>query len=91
MFWYIRHYFYFNLRLDESPHVRVFRYEHLVSEPEVAVRDLFQFCGCPYKSTYARILHASSIRKHDHPEIDPKIEALCQDMTMRFDQHLVTS
>ncbi len=89
LFWYLRHSFYFDLGLDESPHVRVFRYETLVSEPETAVEDLFHFCGCPYKPAYARILHASSIRKHAHPEIDPEIESLCQDMTMRFDQHLV--
>ncbi|WP_089944106.1 sulfotransferase domain-containing protein [Candidatus Entotheonella palauensis] len=89
LFWYIRHYFYFDLGLDEVPNVQVFRYETLVSEPESAVEDLFNFCSCPYKPAYARILHASSIRKHPHPEIDPEIEALCQDMTMRFDQHLV--
>lgn len=90
LFWYIRHSFYFDLGLDEVANVRVFRYETLVSEPEAAVRELFQFCDCPYKPAYARILHASSIRKHAHPEIDPGIETLCQDMTMRFDQHLVT-
>lgn len=90
LFWYIRHYFYFHLGLDEIANIRVFRYETLVSEPESGVKDLFEFCGCPYKPAYARILHASSVRKHSHPEIDPEIEALCQDMTLRFDQHLVT-
>ncbi len=91
LFWYVRHYFYFDLGLDETPNVQVFRYESLVSEPETEVERLFRFCGCPFKPAYARILHASSIRKHAHPEIDPEIEALCQDMTMRFEQHLVNA
>lgn len=91
LFWYIRHSFYFDLGLDEAPNVRVFRYEALVSEPETEVESLFRFCGCPYQPAYARILHASSIRKHPHPEIDPEVEALCRDMTMRFEQHLVNA
>ncbi len=91
LFWYVRHYFYFDLGLDEMPNVQVFRYEALVSEPETEVENLFKFCGCPYQPAYARILHTSSIRKNPHPEIDPEIEALCRDLTMRFEDHLVNA
>ena len=86
LFWYLRHSFYFDLNLDQHPHVRVFRYENLVTHPAQQFGEVFKFCGCPFSSEYTRMVHVHSINRHPHPEIDPEIEAHCQEITYRFEQ-----
>ena len=86
--WYLRQTFYFDVSLYDEPNVRVFCYEDLVTQPEEQFAEMFKFCGCPFKPAYIRDIHPHSINKHPHPKIDPEIEALCQEMTARFDAHL---
>lgn len=80
LFWYLRNKLFFNQGLEQSPDVFLVCYEELVSNPERVMRIVCQFLGCEYRSTMTRHIFATSIGKHEAPDIPQDIKNLCSGM-----------
>jgi hypothetical protein len=86
LFWYLRNRFYFELSLDSSEQVRMFRYEDLVSRPLEAFTEMFAFCGCPFHPHLTTQIFDTSIGRYEPPKIDPAIATLCEELARAFDR-----
>ena len=85
LFWYFRNILFFEQDLDKDETVMAARYESLVTDPDREFARVFDFLGLDYSNFVARKVFASSVRKNPPPDIEPRIRALCESLTDRFD------
>lgn len=85
LFWYMRNAFFFALGLDRHPRMRLVRYESLVTEPERAFREVFDFAGAPFDPGFLDRVRATSIGKREPPQASPEIRALCAALHARLE------
>ena len=86
LFWHLRNSFFFELGLDSHPRVRLFRYEQVVRQPDMAFSDMFEFCDCPFEPSFTREIFATSIGKDPRPALDGRIEGLCAELAERIER-----
>lgn len=82
--WYMRNFLYFDQGLDRDPRVRICFYEDLATAPEPTCRSIAAFLGISFQHSMITKVHAGSVNKAGHPEIDPRIEALCSHLLGRL-------
>lgn len=84
--WYLRNHFFFELALDKDPRVLLLRYEDLVAAPQDHFQRVFSFVGnCPRDGLNLSAISTRSVGKAPFPAIDPRIAALCDELTHRLD------
>lgn len=84
--WYLTNNIFFRYRLDEmSERVLLIRYEALVEGPSTHFMKVFDFLRITFKPDYLSRVFNSSVKKKIFPKIDPRIEALCEEMMERLD------
>ena len=81
--WYVRNVLYFDVCRD--PRVMLVKYEDLVQQPAVHFPRIFEFIGARFFPEYASFIHTKSVRKHDLPRFDPKIEETCESLLRSLD------
>jgi hypothetical protein len=89
LFWYMRNALYFELCLDQYPsQIHLVRYEHLVSEPIREFGKLFAWLEISFRPSWVKGIFASSVAKQPFPEIDRRVQELCEDLEARLDAAL---
>lgn len=87
--WYLRNAIYFDYGLDHcTDRVRLLSYEESVQHPVEQFSTMWEFLGMEFQPGYVSEVFATSIRKQDFPRIDPRVEALCEEMTERLQRAL---
>ncbi len=86
LFWFLRNSLFFDLGLDRRPDVVLASYSGMVEEPERAMRALCSALELLYQPKL--IAHVDSRSRRSAPPLDlePEIEALCDDLEARLDQ-----
>jgi hypothetical protein len=84
LMWYLRNVLFFEQGLDQSKDLILVSYERLVSSPESEFRRIFDFVGIPYSPWHSRKVVASSIRKREPPDIEPKVQQECEHLLQAF-------
>lgn len=84
LLWYLRNILFLEGGLDRNHRVLPVRYETLVAEPTLEARRVFEFLGLPFDERYTAKVHATSVSRRSPPELDPEVEALCQDLLARL-------
>lgn len=86
LFWYMRNRTFFEQNLADNPNVIMSRYEDTVTKAPEEFARLCRFLGAQYRDDMVSRVFTSSIRKKQFPEINRRIEALCEEMTQRLDR-----
>lgn len=83
--WYLRNAIYFDFGLEEQPdRVLLICYEDLVRQPAEQFRAVFDFLDLSFDPACVSDVFSTSVHKQDFPPIDPRVEALCEEMTERL-------
>jgi len=85
LFWYLRNDLYFRLGLDQRPDVTLARYDDFVQAPEPSMRALCDFLEFPYADRLIKHIDARTAGRRPPLEIDPRVRALCDELTARVD------
>jgi hypothetical protein len=84
LFWYVRNELYFTLGLDRRADVLPVSYGRMVADPAGTARRVCAFIGLPYRPSLAAAVTAAPSRPP--LPIDPRVRALCDELTARLDQ-----
>ncbi len=86
LFWYARNSLFFDMELENDPRVFMCRYEDLVYQPEVKMKEIYAFTGASYpnKEEITGSVNTSSVGKGKEIKLHPEIEALCNKMLKRL-------
>ena len=82
--WYLRNILFFEQGLDKDRRVLAVSYERLVKDPYEQFRQVFAFLGLKYSPRLVRQVFANSVRRRAPPEIEPRVKALCEDLSERI-------
>lgn len=82
--WYMRNVLFFEQDLEQDDRVKIVFYEQLVKEPQQTFAQAFEFLGISLQPSTIRDIFSTSIAKDKCPSIDPRIDALCQQLSDRF-------
>ncbi len=85
LFWFARNQFFFQQRLQNRDDVMLCNYEHLVSEPNSVMQQIYNFVGLSYPG--AKIvsdIHQGSMMRGAGIQLDDEIEAMCSDLNQRL-------
>jgi hypothetical protein len=52
----------------------------MVRNPESVFKSIYNFIGLQYQKKAIKYVHAASIGKGAHIELNPQVEGLCQDL-----------
>lgn len=85
LFWYLRNSFFFSLKLDTHPRMRLAKYERLVSDPGRHFPAIFEQVGAPFDPAFVERVHAESVGRKAPPEVHPAVRALCEGLLSRLD------
>ena len=85
LLWYIRNQIYFDLNLNTDNRVLLVKYEKLVSNPKQELNKLFRFINYSPSRDYSKEIFATSIGKSPVPNLNPKIDNLCNDLMDKLD------
>lgn len=88
LFWYVRNDLYFRLGLDRRDDVLLISYRRMVEDPDAEARRVCAFLDLPYRPEFAADVAAGPAR--EPLAIDPRVRALCDDLTARLDQRTVS-
>lgn len=84
--WYFRNVLFFEHAFETRPDVLLVNYEKLVSTPRAQFLRLFEFLDLRCPAGVGGNVTARSIGKNAVPEIDPRVRAVCEELTGRFDR-----
>ena len=85
LMWYIRNSLFFNQRLEDNDRVFLWSYDEFVSDPATELKPLTHFLGTHYYPYMTRKVHSRSIGKDSRPQLNPRIEELCDSMLERLE------
>ncbi len=91
LFWYLRNSFFFALRLQAEPRMRLVRYETLVQEPERSFPAVFSHLGVPFEPTFLGRVRASAVGRREPPQASAAIRDLCRSLQDRLDAQALLS
>jgi hypothetical protein len=85
LFWWARNRLFFDLGLDEHPHVFLCEYETLVAAPRSVMSSIYEFCGVrpPARDTTRRI-HSMARDRGASSAISSDVKALCEELHTRL-------
>lgn len=86
LFWFARNRIFFEKNLDSSSAVGMCRYEDLVVQPKITMKNNYKFLGVEFPSE--KILDdikRSSIGKGDGVDISEEIDSLCRELLVRLE------
>ena len=81
LFWYFRNLLFFERAYDEDPRILAVHYDRLVTEPTTQFPKVFGFLELEYSKRVSSSVFASSVGKRLAPELDPRVHALCDELT----------
>ena len=84
LIWYLRNVLYFEQQLHQDERVLLAHYEQLVTAPQVAFPQIFDFLGLNYSVFVSSQVFASSIRRREPPVIAAPVHELCTALTERL-------
>lgn len=88
LFWLARNQLFFDLDLENHPAVALCRYEHLVQQPAVVLRRIYEFVDVPCPDlSHAAQVHSKSVSKGSGMNLSPAVGALCDQLQARLDAH----
>lgn len=88
LFWLARNQLFFDLDLENRPDVLLCRYEHLVRQPAVVMRRIYEFVDVPCPDlSHAVQVHLKSVSKGNGLNLSPVVGALCDQIQGRLDAH----
>lgn len=88
--WWARNRLVVELGLMDEPRVLIVRYEDLVAEHHEGFAELFRFIGMSHDaSAVARVVRRTATDPIP-PNLDPRVQELCQDLQSRLDAHVAT-
>ncbi|MEZ5934207.1 MAG: sulfotransferase [Alphaproteobacteria bacterium] len=82
--WLMRNQLYFDQAFDRDQRVKLVFYEDLVACPQATLEAAMVSVGLDYRRSLTAHVFASSVRKSGKPPIDPRIDALCQQLFDRL-------
>ena len=86
LYWLFYNRLYYDLHLDQENRALLTRYETIVADPERHFKTICAFLGISYEPNLAEGVFASSIRRDPSPDIDPQVNAACEDLWQRLCQ-----
>ncbi len=90
LFWYIRNQYFWELGLDRDPRFLMVRYEHLVSQPQMVFRTVFEHVGSDFDPDFVARMNARSVGKSPAPVLRSGIRELADGLLERFDAEYVS-
>ena len=88
LFWLIRNSLYFELGLEQRSDVLLVSYEHLVDDPEAAMRRVCAFLELEYRPEFTQHIDARAAHGRPPLVLDPEIRRLCDDLEARLETSL---
>lgn len=86
LFWYARNQLYFDLELAKHSDALLCRYEHLVAEPALVMRRIYDFVGVPCPDlSHTQQVHSASVTKGKNLELLPEVRQMCEQLQARLD------
>lgn len=82
LFWYLRNRLYFSLGLDQRADVQLLSYASLLADPVAAAHRVCAFIGLPFRPSFVADVAAGPSRSP--LPIDPRVRALCDELTARL-------
>jgi hypothetical protein len=82
LFWYLRNSLYFSLGLDQRADVQLLSYGSLLADPVAAAHRVCAFIGLPFRPSFVADVAAGPPRSP--LPIDPRVRALCDELTARL-------
>jgi hypothetical protein len=82
LFWYLRNRLYFSLGLDQRADVQLLSYGSLLADPVAAAHRVCTFIGLPFRPSFVADVAAGPSRSP--LPIDPRVRALCDELTARL-------
>jgi hypothetical protein len=82
LFWYLRNRLYFSLGLDQRADVQLLSYGSLLADPVAAAHRVCAFIGLPFRPSFVADVAAGPSRSP--LPIDPRVRALCDELTARL-------
>lgn len=82
LFWYLRNRLYFSLGLDQRADVQLLSYASLLADPVAAAHRVCAFIGLPFRPSFVAGVAAGPSRSP--LPIDPRVRALCDELTARL-------
>jgi len=82
LFWYLRNRLYFSLGLDQRADVQLLSYGSLLADPVAAAHRVCAFIGLPFRPSFVADVAAGPSRSP--LPIDPRVRALCDELTFRL-------
>jgi hypothetical protein len=82
LFWYLRNSLYFSLGLDQRADVQLLSYGSLVADPVAVAHRVCAFIGLPFRPSFVADVAAGPPRSP--LPIDPRVRALCDELTARL-------
>ena len=89
--WWGRNSLFFELGLEQIPNVRLLEYEKLVQEPKEVMEKLFCWSGPQWDEKIIRFVHDRSVKKKDLPNLNRKVERLCEDLKDKLRREFIKS
>jgi hypothetical protein len=88
LFWFARNQLFFDLELASCANVMLCKYEHLTREPAVLMRRIYDFVAVPVPDlSHTAQVHSSSVRKGSEAGFSTPVQALCDQLERRLDDH----
>lgn len=87
--WAIRNLIFFEKSFDTNSDVLLINYESLVSKPNLTFPQIYNFLNLEDNPNTYKHVHQSSIGKNKHPDIDPQIKQLCDQVWGKFSEHFI--
>lgn len=88
--WYFINRLYFDLGMFKDERIKLVKYEKIVANPEKEFANLCQFLGIAYEPAMIDGVFSSSIGKDATPELDPVVQADCDELFDRLSQEVET-
>ena len=84
--WWARNKLFTETKVSSLPHWLLLKYEPLVTEPRQVFDQVFDFIGLPHHEDAYQFVHSDSIKRHEHPDLNPEVANLCDTLTQELDE-----
>lgn len=85
LIWYARNSLFFDQQLENHDRVKVVPYDSMVAEPDLMMREIYEFCGIQYPGdSLVTGVHRQSVGLGKKVDISEEIASLCNSLWRRF-------
>src|SRR5688500_173796 len=86
LFWYVRNRFFFDLRLDRHPAVKLCSYERLVRDPSGMIGCVYRFLNTGRAPAVGALVRGESPGRRKEIKLSADVERLCRGLLERLDR-----